>query len=169
MKNLFKIIIALAVVLACSLSIFADEVSSDGGTADTDLTYTINSTYTVIIPETISVGTSDSLITQIQASYNLPEGDTLNVNITDGIDANGDITLNNTSGGTDTLTTSLYYGVAPGTTITSAATLAASFSSGLESSYVSDTTKVISVKGVTITGKQAGIYSGTITFTVSID
>lgn len=96
MKKILAIILSVVLVLSMSVTAFATEVTSEYQVAQSTLSYTEPSTYTVIIPETMYVSTGASL--QFEAKYlNILETEQVVIRCTN-LDENGAIALTNESG-----------------------------------------------------------------------
>ena len=50
MKKLFALILAVALMATMSVTAFATDITTDGGTGDTLVTFNVDPTYTVTIP-----------------------------------------------------------------------------------------------------------------------
>jgi len=155
MKKIMSILISAAMITALTLPAYAEE---------TTVTYIIPDSYTVTIPETITVGqnNNDNNVS-ITATTNLADGQTLRVTATSGIeDEAGKITLVNVANTTETY---LYYGLE--TKITTSNNIVAEFTG--QNTEATDLNRDLKVKGIDPTGIAAGTYTKTIEFTVSMN
>jgi uncharacterized protein YxeA len=157
MKKILAIFIAAALIVALTFTVYAEEAT---------VTYIVQDSYTVTIPETITVGqnNNDNNVSITATTY-FADGQTLAVKVTNGIDdTNGNITLTNISA--NTAETYLYYGD-PETKITTLNNTVAEFTG--QNDNTSDLSMGLKVKGIDPTGKAAGTYTKTLEFTISVN
>lgn len=151
MKKLICMISALALLVA-PYNVYAQEVSGYGS-ADTSVTYHVDSEWCVLIPETLTADGSEYYFT---ASYmELCDGDVVTVQVAGLPD--GFITLTNSNGGT---TTAQIYSSGQIDALNDYG-IVASFGSG-------QLTSDQSIRIVAAEGTSPGDYTGTITFNVNM-
>ncbi len=98
MKKILAIILSVVLVLSMSVTAFATEISGEGQVAQSTLSYTEPSTYTVIIPDTIYVSSGATL--DFETSFlNIQETEQLVIKVNN-LDENDMITLSHASGDT---------------------------------------------------------------------
>lgn len=162
MKKILSILLALAMISAISVSAFAADTEikqdSDPKTANTNVTYTVDSVYTVVIPETVSLG-NDIVITS--AAMNIDVDEKVNVTITDGI-TNSVVTLARTGDINTKLTSNVQLN---GSDITNT-TVVAQFLGNSTTAVTG--TGTLSVGGPNETNIKAGSYTGTLIFSVEL-
>lgn len=96
MKKILATILSVVLVLSMSVTAFATEVTSDYQVAQSTLSYTEPSTYTVIIPETMYVSTGAMM--EFEAKYiNIQDDEQVVIRCAN-LDENGAIALSNESG-----------------------------------------------------------------------
>ncbi len=173
-KRLITIALAAAMVLSVSATAFADDTtinqSSDPATGMTNVNYTVDSTYTVTIPASVTIG-SGNAATVSASSVVLEEGKELNVSITGTSGDDDAFTVTNTpvSGeGSDTLTYEVADSDSTSYTLNSEV-LTVSASDATAGSGASGSIGLYYTLADGNTAKYAGEYTGTMTFTVSID
>ena len=157
MKKLLAIAIALALVLSLSVTAMATDnelTPAESPYKDTEVTFSVAPTYTVTIPATIELSKADDgtyqKIATIQAeNVRLEEGENLQVTIT------GDFMLSNGS------SYQLPYTVKAGNSVIT--------SGGVVATFTTSTTAQSSTLSFAAANPQyAGVYSDTVTFTISI-
>ena len=105
MKKILAIILSVVLVLSTSVTAFATEVTSDYQVAQSTLSYTEPSTYTVIIPDTIYVSTGAAL--EFETKYlNIQQTEQLVITFAN-LDENDMIPLSNEYGNS----INVYFGV----------------------------------------------------------
>lgn len=78
-KKIFALVLALTMVLGLNTTVFASELWEDGQSASSTVTYYVDSSYSIYIPETIDLGEGYTF----QASYlNITDNQQVNVSIT---------------------------------------------------------------------------------------
>lgn len=82
MKKIITGVLTAALCISMTVSVFAAEVNSDGGKADTTLTYSVDADYMVVIPERV-VLTQPLAISSSKA--NTEPGKAVKVRITEGL------------------------------------------------------------------------------------
>ena len=100
MKKVIALLLSVVMIMSMSVTAFAadTEISGDGGTAQSTVIYTEMSTYTLVIPEYITVDAYNPFV--IEAKYlNIKEGDEILVRLTN-LDENNNLTLTHSSGST---------------------------------------------------------------------
>ena len=151
MKKFLAIVLSVVLVLSMSVTVFATEVTSDYQVAQSTLSYTEPSTYTVIIPDTIYVSTGASL--EFEAKYlNILETEQIVIRCTN-LDENGAIALTNESG--DSI--NVIFGVNDGSDIC--------YRINWDKTVAYDVTITMGSTGTVL---PAGDYTGIAEFTVSI-
>jgi len=200
MKKLIAIL--LVVVLTTTGSLVALASSTGVGTApnadaatqgESELRYSVDEVYIVIIPADIAVTDAGNMITQVTAAYQISALDTIEVRVVDGIDAgntqlnagfgnavvekqtvNGDIILENEENNAFAMTTQLYR-LSNDTTVTTTNNIVARFCGtegiGIAGTPFADTARVIHTRGVQAQANllPAGDYVGNVTFSISIE
>ncbi|MEG2712422.1 MAG: hypothetical protein RR988_05305 [Clostridia bacterium] len=171
MKNQMKKISAVALtalaVTSLTSSIFAADITTDGGTGTTPITYTVGPTFSVTIPETIAASKTASVLIPIVGQANMDVGKKVSVSIQL---ANGKVVLNRTSGATDSIDVTLKQSAdaaTPGTDVTATETEVASFTDS-STNGVANKLFVKQLEESALTAKKAGAYSGTLTFNIGI-
>ena len=96
MKKLLAIILSVVLVLSMSVTVFATEVTYEGQVAQSTLSYTEPSTYTVIIPDIIYVNTGAPFDFEVK-HLNIQETEQVVIRFAN-LNENGAITLSNASG-----------------------------------------------------------------------
>ncbi|MDO5152749.1 MAG: hypothetical protein Q4D50_05245 [Eubacteriales bacterium] len=188
MKKLLSLVLALTLALSLSVTAFATGVEGDTGTdntntfspgdtggKDTTVTYTVAPAYTVTIPASVTIGSSGSITATVSAeNVKVAYGKQVVVKLT-GIN-------NTTSDTTFTVETkegaSLTYTVKKDndTDTISKGDTVLTVASGLNNETGQDGTLTGASKGsatltfaLADTVQYAGTYSGTVTFTVSVE
>lgn len=96
MKKILAFVLSVVLILSMSVTAFATEVTSEYQVAQSTLSYTEPSTYTVIIPETMYVSTGAML--EFEAKYiNILEDQQVVIRFAN-LDENGAIALSNEYG-----------------------------------------------------------------------
>jgi hypothetical protein len=159
MKKFLSAIIATLTFATFPLNAFAGV-----NPPQTTVSYTISDvTYSVNIPSTITVTSADTSV-PITATTNFTAGINLCVRISNGIDAEGTITL--TSPQENTEPTYFYFGE-PETKITTLNNKVAEFT--LVNTDSADPNIPLMIKGIDPTDIAAGTYTNTVQFTVAIE
>ena len=152
MKKILALFLSVVLILSMSVTAFATEVTSDSQVAQSTLSYTEPSTYTVIIPETMYVSTGASL--QFEAKYlNILETEQIVIRCTN-LDENGAIALTNESG--DSI--NVHFGVNDGSDIC--------YRINWDKTVAYDVTIRMGSTGTVL---PAGDYTGIAEFTVSVE
>lgn len=164
MKKSMSIIaaITLATAMVSSLPTFATDITqeSDSNSATTNLTYKVDKTYKVTIPDDVTNLTSESKLTVEVADVVIDTGETLSVNIAS---TNG-WTLNDTKDADNALA----YELALGETLEDGANALADDDVVLSVAAGTATgSQIISVKSIAAATK-SGTYTDTLTFTVDV-
>ena len=96
MKKALALILCLAMVFCFSITTFAAELQNDNTSAQSTVTYHVNSCFCVIIPETIDAGSGFQLSA---STMNITDAEQVNVYI----NGENSIQMENTAGDTFTL------------------------------------------------------------------
>lgn len=165
MKKIITLALAAVMVLSASATAFAADTvigpESEPKNGSTEITYNVAPTYTVTIPDTVNLDTATSTANNMNITASnvvIPKGKQLVVKLT------------GTSGTDNALTVKTAEGAEIAYTITKDASNVAVGDTVLAvnpetANNGSSTLKFIAPDSVTF----AGIYSGTVTFTVSVD
>lgn len=165
MKKIITLALAAVMVLSASATAFAADTvidpESEPKNGNTEITYNVAPTYTVTIPDTVNLDTATSTANNMNITASnvvIPKGKQLVVKLT------------GTSGTDNALTVKTAEGAEITYTITKDATNVAVGDTVLAvnpetANNGSSTLKFIAPDSVTF----AGVYSGTVTFTVSVD
>lgn len=93
-KKVFALVLALTMILGLNTTVFASELWEDGQSASSTVTYYVDSSYSIYIPETIDLGEGYTF----QASYlNITDNQQVNVSITN-LTSAGYLEMTNDSG-----------------------------------------------------------------------
>lgn len=152
MKKVFAGLMSIAILGAITAPVYAET---------TTMNYSQSSSYTLSIPATVTLSTTQVATLQIGASaVNTTPTQKVQVKCTAGIDANGDATLTRTGGGT----TKVRISKTSGGTGISTSTVLAEFQDQSTTALSGGGTIYFSAVG----SVNAGTYSGTVTFTGSL-
>ena len=152
MKKILALFLSVVLILSMSVTAFATEVTSDYQVAQSTLSYTEPSTYTVIIPETMYVSTGAML--EFETKYiNIQEDEQVVIRFAN-LDENGAIALSNESGDS----VNVYF----------------SCENGSDVCYRVNWDKTVALYAVATIGSTEGIlpageYTGIAEFTVSVE
>ena len=172
MKKIIAIVVAIVMMAAMAVPAFADNVTVDGGTAGTTVTYNTSQGFEVSIPSAISINAETNVsesadITVVKAKL-APEA-TLNVAITS---ANADgTTWTLKAAGADDVTYTIAMTPSSPNTVASMATVAKDatiLTVASSATYVESSAKaslVLTAAGTT----QVANFTDTLTFTVTVD
>ena len=150
MKKIIALCLSVMLILSISTTAFASDLSESGGTATASISYVVNSTYCVNIPETIDASTE---YTFTASSMNIQGNQQVLVNCFTIYEGNN-ITMTNADGDTFDLTFSGMMG---------------EYCVG---QFLKDNlTSTFSVRGVTVDGStpKAGTYTGTAEFVLALE
>lgn len=165
MKKTLSLVLVLALALSLAVPAFATDITSNGGTGETVVTYGTSQGFVVTIPADFAIDTETKKATAAVEAENvlLPYGKTLNVKISgddytdkweliDAAEASNKLTytIGKTDGASDVVNDSVVLSVDAGVAYDS------SVSQTLHFAVVDDIAK-------------AGTYADTLTFTVSVD
>lgn len=190
MKKLLSLVLALTLALSLSVTAFATGGEGDTGTntfspsdtgdKSTTVTYTVAPAYTVTIPASVTISdTNGTNVTVSAEGVKIAKGYQVKVELT-GINETTDESNNTTSDTTFTVKTqegaSLTYTVKKDNDTISKGGTVLTVESGLNNETGQDGTLTGASKGSAIltfaladTVQYAGEYSGTVTFTVSVE
>ena len=164
MKKLLTCVLALVMVLSLSVTVFAADTSIDQGstskTGSTSVTYTVNPTYTVTIPANVTLGNS----VNVKASgVKVAKGSQVVVTLTGTSESDNAFKVNTAEGAM------LGYTVKNGETAVNVndTVLTVNPDSAADGSGASGSTSLAVALNDTI--QYAGTYTGTVTFTVSVE
>lgn len=177
MKKLLALALALTLTLSLSVTAFAADgdqtITTDDGTGKTTVTYEVQPAYTVTIPATVTI--DGSAVTVKADGVKVPSGKQVVVKLT-GIN----VTEQNTTGD-DAFTVKTAEGASLNYTVTAGASGSATQISkdstvltvnpdvATTDAGASGSTTLTFALASGQTVKYAGTYSGTVTFTVSVD
>lgn len=155
MKKLLSFTLALVMVLSVSITAFAGTVDQDSvdKTGDTSITYNVDPAYTVTIPATVTLG--DTATVKVENTM-LKLGDEVNVKLTGTSEADDTFKVTTAQGAV------LAYTVKDGDTVINVGDTVISCAS-----QVNDQVDLLFTAPTSV--QYAGDYSGTVTFTVSVE
>lgn len=158
MKKIITLALVSAMALSVSATVFATDITPETSSwIDTEVTYNVDPTYTVTIPDTVTLGTSADVSA---SNVVVAKGSKVVVKLTGTSGTNNAFTVKNTEG----------------------EELAYTVKNGTKNVNVGDTVLTVNPESAT-TGsatldfnapdansiKYSGTYSGTVTFTVSVE
>ena len=165
MKKLLSFILALVMVLSLSVTVFAGTVDQDSSpkTSDTAVEFSIDPTYTITIPATVTLGKNtaqDGTVTY-EKDLTITANDVrLNQNSTIGISMDSDFKMDVTNASATNLYQLAYQAFVGSTEITATNKSVAVF--------ITDTSEQSVVIHFTAGNPEyAGYYSDTVTFTIA--
>lgn len=155
MKKLLSFILALVMMLSATATAFAATVDQDSvdKTGNTSITYNVAPAYTVTIPATVTLG--DTATVKVENTM-LKRGDEVNVKLTGTSEADDTFKVTTAQGA------ELTYTVKDGDTVINVGDTVISCAS-----QVNDTADLLFTAPTSV--QYAGDYSGTVTFTVSVE
>ena len=158
MKKLLTLALAVLIVLSCTVGAMAAPVTGDSGS--TVVTYTESTSYTVTIPETITISKTASNQTVSASDVIIPTGKALNVAVSSANYADSSWYVVNTSDNTEKLSYTIKKGDTAVANNDTVLTVAAGDTNGDSASLTLQ---------LTGTATKADTYEDTLTFTVSVD
>lgn len=168
MKKLLALALALTLTLSLSVTAFAADsdqtITTDDGTGKTTVTYEVQPAYTVTIPATVAI--DGDAVTVKAEGVKVPSGQQVVVKLTGTSETDNSFKVNSTEGA------SLTYEVKDSSNNTialNAAVLTVNPDSATDGNGASGSTTLTFALASNQTVKYAGTYSGTVTFTVSVE
>ena len=155
MKKLLSFTLALVMMLSVSVTAFAGTVDQDSidKTGDTSITYSVDHAYTVTIPATVELGGTATVKVE---NTMLKKGDEVNVKLTGTSEADDTFKVTTAQGA------ELTYTVKKSDTVINVGDTVISCAS-----QVSNQVDLLFTAPTSV--QYAGDYSGTVTFTVSVE
>lgn len=155
MKKILSFTLALVMMLSATVTAFAATVDQDSvdKTGNTSITYNVAPAYTVTIPATVTLG--DTATVKVENTM-LKLGDEVNVKLTGTSEADDSFKVTTAQGA------ELTYTVKDGDTVINVGDTVISCAS-----QVNDTADLFFTAPTSV--QYAGDYSGTVTFTVSVE
>lgn len=155
MKKLLSFTLALVMMLSVSVTAFAGTVDQDSidKTGDTSITYSVDPAYTVTIPATVELGGTATVKVE---NTMLKKGDEVNVKLTGTSEADDTFKVTTAQGA------ELTYTVKKSDTVINVGDTVISCAS-----QVSNQVDLLFTAPTSV--QYAGDYSGTVTFTVSVE
>ncbi|MGN1315434.1 MAG: hypothetical protein ACI4VW_00015 [Acutalibacteraceae bacterium] len=155
MKKVLSFTLALVMMLSVSITAFAGTVDQDtvDKTGNTSITYDVSPSYTVTIPATVTLG--DTATVKVENTM-LKKGDEVNVKLTGTSEADDAFKVTTAQGA------ELTYTVKDGDTVINVGDTVLSCAS-----QVNDTADLLFTAPASV--QYAGDYTGTVTFTVSVE
>lgn len=155
MKKILSFTLALVMMLSATVTSFAATVDQDSvdKTGNTSITYNVAPAYTVTIPATVTLG--DTATVKVENTM-LKKGDEVNVKLTGTSEADDTFKVTTAQGA------ELTYTVKDGDTVINVGDTVISCAS-----QVNDTAVLLFTAPTSV--QYAGNYSGTVTFTVSVE
>lgn len=157
MKKILSFTLALVMMLSATVTAFAADTTitmdSESNSADTSITYNVAPAYTVTIPATVTLG--DTATVKVENTM-LKLGDEVNVKLTGTSEADDTFKVTTAQGA------ELAYTVKDGNTVINVGDTVISCAS-----QVSDQVDLLFTAPTSV--QFAGDYSGTVTFTVSVE
>lgn len=164
-KKLITLVLAAILCCAASAPAYAQEITEDGGYGDVTLTYSVDTDYVVVIPESVTLDES-IVITSNRA--NTEPGMAVKVRITEGLDEKGSVTLDRDNDNSDyAITARLKLNDNVDNVITSE-TVVASFAD-VTAQTTGGTMTFADPVSPDANPIKAGSYTGSLTFTVSYE
>lgn len=162
MKKMITLILAMTMALSVSATAFAAGIDQDSNpkTGSTEVTYTVAPSYTVTIPATVTLGNS---VTVEASGVKVAKGSQVVVKLTETSGTGNAFTVKTAEGA------ELKYNVKKGETLVNIddTVLSVNPDSATDGNGASGSTSLSFSLNDTI--QYAGTYTGTVTFTVSVD
>lgn len=155
MKKLLSFTLALVMMLSATVTAFAGTIDQDtvDKTGDTSITYNVDPTYTVTIPATVTLGNTATV--KVEDTM-LKKGDEVTVKLTGTSEADDTFKVKTAQGA------ELTYTVKDGDTVINVGDTVLNCAS-----QVNGTANLLFTAPTSV--QYAGDYSGTVTFTVSVE
>lgn len=101
-KKIISLLAATAMLTACALPVCADDITSDGGSVSTKVTYNATSNYVVSIPATVDVSDGAKTETVSLTTANIKSTEKVTISVS-GLDTDKKVTLTNKDDSSKTL------------------------------------------------------------------